>query len=221
MTRRPMEELVVGAARGEPMDVEELERLRAECAGSAAVASELRAQQELTRRLAALRDAMRVPDNAPFDDGALLESFRAAHARRAQARRRFRLGIGAAGVAAAAAAAAIAVVAALRPTLDGSSVPTPVTASSALPADGAAARGLPAAAVFHPLPFSTGVSPGASYSVLRVRIPVSSFPAAYIAEPYSSIEAELLLGPDGIPAAIRFVDPEEVFVTAAADSKER
>ncbi|MGB7215806.1 MAG: hypothetical protein WBE98_12280, partial [Gammaproteobacteria bacterium] len=74
MTRRPIEELVIGYARGEPMDVEELERLRAECSASAAVASELRAQEELTRRLAELRKAMRIPEDA-FDDDRLLDSF--------------------------------------------------------------------------------------------------------------------------------------------------
>ncbi|HEX6995821.1 MAG TPA: hypothetical protein VF339_16940 [Gammaproteobacteria bacterium] len=217
MTRRPIEELVIGAARGEPMDVEELERLRAECSASAAVASDLRAQEDLTRRLAALRDAVRPPVDALVDDGRLLESFRAAHARRARSRRRLRLGVGAAGIAAG--VAAIAVVATLREVEEGTSVRASGTEAPAVPMDGLAAQSPPA--VFHPLPFSPGVSPGASYSVVRVRIPVSSFPAGYAAEPDASVEADILLGPDGIPAAIRFIDPDEVFVTAAADSKER
>jgi|GEM_PF-1916546 len=224
MTRRPIEELVIGYARGEPMDIEELERLRAECTASAAVASDVRAQEELTRRLAALRDAMRVPKAAPVDDERLLESFRAAHARRQISRRRLRLGVRAAGLAASVAAVAVAA------TLyrieggrmsEGVSVRATDTDASALSAPGSAAQSVPEPVVFYPLPFSPGVSPGASYSVVRVRIPVSSFPVVYAAEPYASVEADILLGPDGIPAAIRFIDPVEVFVTAAADLKER
>ena len=218
MTRRPIEELVIGYARGEPMDVEELERLRAESAASAAVASDLRNQQELTRRLAALRNAMRLPEGA-LDDDSFLESFRAAHARRTTSRRRLRLGAGAAGIAAS--VAAVAVVATLDRMNQDVSVGLADTDVPASSLGGNAASTLPAWAVFHPLPFSPGVSPGASYSVVRVRIPVSSFPVGYTAEPYASVEADLLLGPDGIPAAIRFVDPDEVFVTAAADLKER
>lgn len=216
MTRRPIEELVIGYARGEPMDVEELERLRAECSASAAVASELRAQEELTRRLAELRKAMRIPEDA-FDDDRLLDSFRAAHARRATRRRRWRLGVGAAGIAA---SIALALVATLDRNED-ATVRAASTQAPAPPVDASAAPATPAWAVFHPLPFSPGVSTGTSYSVVRVRIPASSFPAAYTAEPYASVEADLLLGPDGIPAAIRFVDSDEVFVTAAANSKER
>jgi len=100
-------------------------------------------------------------------------------------------------------------------------VPTPAAASSGLVRDGGPEGQAGAAAVFHPLPFSPGVSPGASYSVVRVRIPVSSFPAVYADEPYASVDADILLGPDGIPAAIRFIDPDTVFVTAAVDSKEK
>lgn len=218
MTRRPIEELVIGYARGEPMEVEERERLRAECSASAAVASDMRAQEDLTRRLAALRDAVRVPKSAVVDDERLLEAFRAAHARRATSRRRFRRGLGAAGIAAS--VAAIAVVGMLHRVDDGGRAGAPAASASDRAVDASAEQG-PALAVFHALPFSPGVSPGASYSVVRVRIPVSSFPVVHAIEPYTSVEADILLGPDGIPAAIRFVDPEEVFVTAAADSKER
>src|SRR5690606_10644330 len=180
-------ELVIGAARGEPMDVEELERLRAERSASLAVDADLRAQEDLTRQLAALRDAIRAPQN---DEERLLESFRAAHARRTRSRRQLRLGAGAAGVAAA--AAAIVVVAALRHVEEAAPVPTPAAASSGLVRDGGPEGQAGAAAVFHPLPFSPGVSPGASYSVVRVRIPVSSFPALYADEPYASVDADIL-----------------------------
>ena len=219
MTRKPIEELVIGAARGEPMDVEELERLRAERSASPAVDADFRAQEDLTRRLATLRETMRVPQEALLDDERLLESFRAAHARRTTSRRQLRLGIGAAGIAAA--AAAIAIVAALRPFDTGKPAGTPATAASgSLPA-GDSEDGPGSAAVFHALPFSPGVSPGASYSVVRVHIPVASFPVVYAAEPDASVEADILLGPDGIPAAIRFIHPDQVFVTAAVDSKEQ
>lgn len=219
MTRRPIEELVIGAARGEPMDVEERERLRAERSASAAVASEMRAQEDLTRQLKALRDAMRIPEDALVEDERLLEALRAVRARRARSRRRLRLGVGAAGLAAS--AAAVAVIAMLLQIEEDIPVRPPATEASALPLDEDAAPSLAGSAVFHPLPFSPGVSPGASYSVVRVRIPVSSLPVMYAAEPLSSVEADILLGPDGIPAAIRFVNPDEVFVTAAAELKER
>src|SRR5690606_18781452 len=163
-----------------------------------------------------LRKAMRIPEDA-FDDDRLLDSFRAAHARRATRRRRWRLGVGAAGIAA---SIALALVATLDRNED-ATIRAASTQAPAPPVDASAAPATPAWAVFHPLPFSPGVSTGTSYSVVRVRIPASSFPAAYTAEPYASVEADLLLGPDGIPAAIRFVDSDEVFVTAAANSKER
>jgi len=217
MTRRPIEELVIGYARGEPMDIEELDRLRADRDVSATVAADLHAQQELTRRLAALRNAIRLPGDA-LDDGRLLESFRAAHACRAASRRRWQLGVGAAGIAASVAIAVLGIVDRTIEDVPDRAARTDAPVSSP---DRNAASATPAWAVFHPLPFSPGVSPGASYSVVRVRIPVSTFPVVYAAEPHASVEADILLGPDGIPAAIRFVHSDEVFVTAAADSKER
>jgi hypothetical protein len=61
----------------------------------------------------------------------------------------------------------------------------------------------PAAAAFQPLLYSPGISPAQAYNVVRVRIPLTSL-VGYGAPIDGMIEADLLVGEDGLPTGIRF-----------------
>lgn len=82
----------------------------------------------------------------------------------------------------------------------------PRGAPPATPAATAATGPQPAMAseAFQPLPSSPGFSPTASYSVVRVRIPLASFAVVPGSERSGSIEADLLVGEDGLAHGIRF-----------------
>ena len=70
---------------------------------------------------------------------------------------------------------------------------------------------------FRPIAFSRGLSTSESYSVVRVRIElVSSAPGA--GAPNASIEADLLVGEDGLAHAIRFDSADTLPVYAAVRS---
>jgi hypothetical protein len=64
-------------------------------------------------------------------------------------------------------------------------------------------REIPATAAFQPLLYSPGISPAQSYNVVRVRIPLTSL-VGYDAPVDGTIEADLLVGEDGLPTGIRF-----------------
>jgi hypothetical protein len=55
----------------------------------------------------------------------------------------------------------------------------------------------------------------ASYSVVRVRIPLSAFAAVPGTEQDGSIEADLLVGEDGLARAIRFNEADALLVSVA------
>jgi hypothetical protein len=57
---------------------------------------------------------------------------------------------------------------------------------------------------FQPLPNSPGFSPTASYSVVRVRIPLASLAVVPGSEQGGTIDADLLVGEDGLAHGIRF-----------------
>src|SRR5690606_30069033 len=59
-------------------------------------------------------------------------------------------------------------------------------------------------AAFQPLQSAPGLSPAAAYSVVRVRIPLSAFALVPGTEEGGTIEADLLIGDDGLARAIRF-----------------
>ena len=70
-----------------------------------------------------------------------------------------------------------------------------------------------AVAAFQPLWYSPNVVPGAAYSVVRVRIPLSSL--ALLPDPAADgmIEADLLVGEDGLARGIRFSGPGALLVS--------
>ena len=73
-----------------------------------------------------------------------------------------------------------------------------------------------AVAAFQPLGYSPQVVSGAAYSVVRVRIPLSSLALMPDAAPDGMIEADLLVGEDGLARGIRFNGPGALLVSKAS-----
>jgi hypothetical protein len=73
------------------------------------------------------------------------------------------------------------------------------------------------ATAFQPLLFAPGWSPSAPYSVVRVRIPLSSFAVAQDATVDGTVEADLLIGEDGLARGIRFSPQDTLGVSATAN----
>ena len=72
-----------------------------------------------------------------------------------------------------------------------------------------------AVGAFQPLLSSPGLSASASYSVVRVRIPLSAFAAVPGTAQDGTIEADLLVGEDGLARAIRFNEADALRVSVA------
>lgn len=167
--------------------------------------------QRLETELAQVRAALHDVQPLPPDEAALRAAFRAKRREREQAvvAAAARVPTGRVHFAAAAAvlAAVVAVVWLLtfgveRPL----SAPTLATEAPAAPA-----ALVPA---FQPLLNSPGLSPSGSYSVVRVRIPLSSLALVPGTEQGGSIEADLLVGEDGLARGIRF-NPADVAYASA------
>jgi hypothetical protein len=86
-----------------------------------------------------------------------------------------------------------------------------VVAAAQAPRAGASAN--PAA--FRPLMYAPGLAPGGSYSVVRVRIPLSSL-AIGQSELEGTIEADVLVGEDGLASGIRFDAEDTLLVSTVA-----
>ena len=200
MSKRSLDEAIVAAARDEPLPLEERERLHAALDRDAAARQSLAEQQALGADLVALRgalDALPVPD----DGRALTAAFRHAHVQsRERSRRRRRY-------AAAAAAVALAFAAALcLPRF--ARAPAPAAEQARV----AATPLEPPAAAFRALPYGPGVTLGGSYSVVRVRLPLSALTAGFAAGG-QTVEADVLVGEDGLVSAIRFDRNDIVYVS--------
>jgi hypothetical protein len=76
------------------------------------------------------------------------------------------------------------------------------------------AGALDARQAFRPIAFSRGLSASESYSVVRVRLELASSPLG-ARGPNASIEADLLVGEDGLAHAIRFDSADTLPVYAA------
>ena len=196
----------------------------------------IRDEESLSAGLGALRSAL-LEVRAPDEETALLSA--AAHGpsearptivgRRARvARPRRALAF---ALAAAAAVAGVAVLVALRADWtqraervqraeqveQAAHVAASSKAGDAVTAAPAAARAPDVRPAFRPIAFSRGLSASESYSVVRVRIElVSSAPGARA--PNASIEADLLVGEDGLAHAIRFDSADTLPVYAAVSS---
>ena len=73
-----------------------------------------------------------------------------------------------------------------------------------------------AVAAFQPLWYSPEVVSGAAYSVVRVRIPLSSLALLPDAAADGMIEADLLVGEDGLARGIRFNGPGALLLSKAS-----
>jgi hypothetical protein len=184
----------------------------------------------LTADLAALRGALREVRASQADEARLIAALRvrrvvaepaaaatAAHAARVPARSARR---GRAPFALAATAALAAVTAMLALRVEQAGGPE-VPAAAVLPD---ASEGSPASAsaasedfgAFQPLAFSPGLSASQSYSVVRVRIPLAALTPGFAAPPDMAIEADLLVGEDGLASGIRFNRADTLFVSTAS-----
>ncbi|HEY9182989.1 MAG TPA: hypothetical protein VIQ99_07300, partial [Gammaproteobacteria bacterium] len=67
---------------------------------------------------------------------------------------------------------------------------------------------------FQPLQSAPRPSTAASYSVVRVRIPVSAFAMVPGSEEGGTIEADLLVGEDGLARGIRFIEADAWLASA-------
>ncbi len=164
----------------------------------------------LNADLAQLRAALQKLEPPAVDEAALRARFRAREQQRAQeavseragGSRRLPL----------AAAAVVALVAAGAVTFFGLRGERP--ASPAVAA--AVPEAVPSAVgAFQPLLSSPGLSPSAAYSVVRVRIPLSAFAVVPGSQQDGSIEADLLVGEDGLARAIRFNEADALRVSVA------
>lgn len=224
MSKEGIEGSIIGAARGEPLGADERARVDAALRASDELRELDRAQVALSGELDALRGALHGLEAAgrARREEVLLSVLRTGPAPGSGPRRRW---TSAAGLAAAAVLAAVAVVTAWRldvePTGRGaggralqfvSSPPGPamlgarpaeaVELMRAAGATGAAAAGNAPGGAFRPLMYAPRPSPWESYSIVRVRIPLAALAPGDASR--GSVEADVLLGEDGLARAIRF-----------------
>jgi hypothetical protein len=159
--------------------------------------------------LAQLRAALRAVQPPPPDEQALRAAFRAKQDERKRiaaaggSHWRVHLAAAAAVVASVAAVVSVVTFGVERPAPAPALVLEPPAASSAV-------------AAFQPLLNSPGLSPSGSYSVVRVRIPLSSLALVPGTEQSGSIEADLLVGEDGLARGIRFNPADVAYASADA-----
>ena len=161
-------------------------------------------RDKLSADLAQLRGALRAVDAPPPDEAGLRAAFREAR-RRALAPPRARRAHPARW--AAAAAVLVVVTGAVAAVLLG-------RAPNGDREQAAAAVPPVYVAAFQPLASSPRLLPAASYSVVRVRIPLSSLALVPDSEQGGSVEAELLVGEDGLARGIRFLETNTMVVSA-------
>jgi hypothetical protein len=126
--------------------------------------------------------------------------------------------------AAAAALAAVAAVLTLRAGQGGDAARRAATESPgavAGPAAQAPGASQGFAGAFQPLAFSSGLSSSRSYSVVRVRIPLAALTPGHAVPPDATIEADLLVGEDGLANGIRFNKEDTLFVSTVSQQGER
>jgi hypothetical protein len=161
--------------------------------------------------LAQLREALRNVEAPAVDEAALRARFREAVELRAKNATAKRAGGPSRYPLAAAAAVALAVGGALTAVVLRGERTSPVPAVAA----GESAVAAPAISAFQPLLNSPRL-PSSSYSVVRVRIPLSAFAVVPGTAQDGTIEADLLVGEDGLARAISF-NEADASLTSVAD----
>jgi hypothetical protein len=164
----------------------------------------------LQAELAQLRAALRTVQAPPPDEAALRAQFRAAAGQRAQAAATAARGTGSWRTHfAAAAVVVLAIGAALAAVLLRVERPAPVAVAAAT-----SQPEPPPVSAFQPLLNSPGLS-SSSYNVVRVRIPLSAFAVVPGTQQEGMIEADLLVGEDGLARGIRFAEADALLVSTA------
>jgi hypothetical protein len=164
----------------------------------------------LDTELAQLRAALRNIEAPTPDDAALRAQFRELQRKQANEAAAEHGGGSRWLPLAAAAAVVLALAAALTsfPLRDEAAVP--ITAAVEPGDDAPTVVG-----AFQPLLHSPGLPPTESYSVVRVRIPLSAIAIVPGTAGGGTIEADLLLGEDGLARAIRFNEADALLVSVA------
>ena len=166
----------------------------------------------LQPELAQLRAALRTVEAPAIDEAALRAKFLEVQRRRAQiaagqrASRSWRLPLAAAAAVVLALGGALALVVLRGERTVSVRVPVAAEVPAAAPSPISA---------FQPLPNSPSLLPSSSYNVVRVRIPLSAFAVVPGTEQGGSIEADLLVGEDGLARAIRFNEADALLVSVA------
>ena len=193
------------------------------------MSEERRDDPVLDADLASLRGALRQVQASDDADGALLSAYRTRLATRAS---KAAVSVGARGGARArlarrplalAAAVLVMAVTALVALRVERAERGEVTASPNAPTLASTGRTVTSessrrSTAFRPLAFARGVSAGESYSVVRVRIRLPMTAAVVDgAAPDAAIEADLLVGEDGLARAIRFDEADTLFVSTVSE----
>lgn len=166
---------------------------------------------QLRAELAELRAALAAIEVPTVDDESLRVRFRAVRRSPQPIATAPHVAYGAARRYLAAAGVALACVTGLIFALTRGEEPAPSAAATTVPL-----RSSVDAPAFQPLPSSPGLSPTASYSVVRVRIPLSSLAVVPGSEQGGTIDADLLVGEDGLAHGIRFTGGGAAVGAAAA-----
>jgi hypothetical protein len=160
----------------------------------------------LDSELAQLRAALRSVEAPSIDEADIRAAFRDAMSARAEAAgrlrsaRRIRVAV--------AAGFLVGVAGVLAVLVDGERAPP-------APSQAAAPSATPFfVEPFQPLQSAPRLLPAASYSVVRVRIPVSAFAMVPGSEDGGTIEADLLVGEDGLARGIRFIEADAWLASA-------
>jgi len=182
--------------------------------------------EQLTADLAGLRERLRGVAAPPLEQTVLPAALRARSqltaarhgaaappaALAAPAPRRWRVPLAAAAAVAVAAIAGLLAVRSQLPSAEPKSrAPSVADTGAAAAIDAQRASD---AAAFQPLMYAPGFSPSGSYSVVRVRIPLSALAQGPRLE--GTIEADLLVGEDGLASGIRFASTDTLFVPAGS-----
>ena len=220
MSKKSIEEILAGAARGEPMDIDERDRLIAALDRSAWLRAMRGEQEQLTAELAGLRRVLRTLR----DPGDREDTLRNAFGEQLASRRVPRRSVARAAVAGfALAAVALLVVGRIEQGADDPrpdplvAEPAPAAVASRVDTAGRDAirdLGVGVIGAFQPLMYGPGFSPAASYSVVRVRMPASALALSYVSDGRGVVEADILIGEDGLPTAIRFAPTEALASTS-------
>jgi hypothetical protein len=95
-------------------------------------------------------------------------------------------------------------------------VPVAGESAESMPAVARADNDSTTAGAFQPLLYAPSMSPSESYNVVRVRIPLTSLGYGFDAPPDGAVEADVLIGEDGLARGIRFDTADMLVVSTAS-----